>query len=198
MLCGDHALKSKIYVIDRLLLDAPNFLDPLENQIRLDVFKSKRGYIVDSLSQSFAIAELTCDELGHFQSCYSYVSFNKFVMAYHNANKSRFKSSFKINRKKHFKKDISKNKHDIQNLIKIRDGLEKDVYDLDIDDITNTLLQNDTNIFLAANRAIIEKQNNKFTIVDGTHRLAAYYWSHTILKHDILPNKLYAFIFEAS
>jgi hypothetical protein len=69
-LCGDHALIDKVKNIDIKLLTKPNLLDPLENSLRLEVFRSARQWIKKDMGEdcSFALAQFSIQELGTFKS----------------------------------------------------------------------------------------------------------------------------------
>ena len=79
--------------------------------------------------------------------------------------------------------------------------LEKSYFDdIGAEDVLNTSILNTDDLFMALNRDIIMKDidNGQYTIMDGTHRLTAYYWSKCIEKLNILPRNLYCFYFEST
>jgi hypothetical protein len=200
MLCGDHALQVVVNNINPKLISQPDFLNPLENKLRLDVFKDRRKWIWDSMGDNvaFALIEIDIQELLTFNTCFSYVSFEEFIKQYSKAYNK--KKGFLIKRPRH-NSDLEKNKEAVEYVCKnlannIEASYSKMTYQLKSKNIVDPMFNNEKNIFLAANRSLLMKcKNNTIKIMDGTHRLTAYAIAKTN-KKCILPDRLYAFYWE--
>lgn len=200
MLCGDHALKEVVNNINSKLLTEPNFLSPLENKLRLDVFRDRREWIWTSMKDNvaFALVEFDIDELMTFKTCFTGVSFKDFAEEYHKANKKG--KGFIIKRPRH-STDLEKTKEGVEQVCKnLAPKLETDfskIQKLKAKDVLNPMFNNENNIYLASNRGLImkSKSSNNIIIMDATHRLTAYAVSK-MNKKSLLPNKLFAFYWE--
>lgn len=195
MLCGDHALANQVKMINPELLYKPNFYSSVENTLRYEVFKSKRNWIARRMGDrvSFGIAKISIKDLCAFNTCFSGISFDRYVREYDDVYMGA-KHSFKI-------KSLTKPKEDVDRQHNIMLELEKSYFDdIEIEDVLNTSILNTDDLFVALNRAIIMKDidNGQYVIMDGTHRLTAYYWSRCIEKLDILPKHLFCFYFEST
>lgn len=200
MLCGDHALKEVVNNINSKLLTEPNFLSPLENKLRLDIFRDRREWIWTSMKDNvaFALVEFDIDELMTFKTCFTGVSFKDFVEEYYKANKKG--KGFIIKRPRH-STDLEKSKESVEHVCKeLASKIETDfskIEKLKAKDVLNPMLNNENNIYLASNRGLIMKSKGSdiFTIMDATHRLTAYAVSK-MNKKSPLPDKLFAFYWE--
>lgn len=200
MLCGDHALKAVVNNINPKLLSEPNFLNPLENKLRLDIFRDRRDWIWNSMKDNvaFALVEIDIDELMTFRTCFTGVSFKEFAEEYNKANKKG--KGFVIKRPRH-SSDLDKSKEAVEHVCKeLASKIETDfskIEKLKAKDILNPMLNNENNIYLASNRGLIMKSkgSDSITIMDATHRLTAYAVSK-MNKKSALPDKLFAFYWE--
>lgn len=200
MLCGDHALKAIVNNINPKLLSEPNFLNPLENKLRLDIFRDRREWIWASMKDNvaFALVEIDIEELMTFKTCFTGVSFKQFAEEYNKANKKG--KGFVIKRPRH-STDLDKPKEAVEHVCKeLASKIETDfskIEKLKAKDILNPMLNNENNIYLASNRGLIMKSkgSDSITIMDATHRLTAYAVSK-MNKKSPLPDKLFAFYWE--
>jgi hypothetical protein len=197
MLCGDHALRSVIDTINPKLLKNPDFLSPLENQLRLEVFKDKREWIYEKMKDraSFALVQVSLDELLEYNTCFTGVSFKNFVNKYRRASKQ--KSGFSIKRPRH-KTDLTKKKSSVEQVAstlvnKLNEHATNRIGELSHLDVLDTNQKNEEDIFLASNRGFLMKsKDGSTTIMDGTHRLTAYALAQG-KKSSFLPHRLFAF-----
>lgn len=200
MLCGDHALKSVVSNINPKLITEPNFLNPLENKLRLDIFRDRREWIWNSMKDNvaFALVKIDINELFTYKTCFTNVSFKEFVEEYDKAHKKR--KGFTIKRPRH-STDLEKSKENVDYVCKeLTTKIETDflkTQKLKAKDILSPMLNNENNIYLASNRGLImkSKTSDSITIMDATHRLTAYAVSKTN-KKSLLPDKLFAFYWE--
>lgn len=200
MLCGDHALKAVVNNINPKLLSDPNFLNPLENKLRLDLFRDRREWIWSSMKDNvaFGLVELDIEELMTFKTCFTNVSFKEFAEEYQKANKKG--KGFIIKRPRH-STDLEKTKEGVEQVCKdLASKIETDfskIQKLKAKDVLNPMLNNENNIYLASNRGLIMKSkgSSNITIMDATHRLTAYAVSK-MNKKSPLPDKLFAFYWE--
>lgn len=198
MLDGDHALKPSIQKLNQDLILKPNFLDPLENRLRLETFKDKRNWIYNEMKgqASFAIAKFSLKELESFNTCFSEITFKNFRDHYINNPKG-----FSINRK--YRPKLEKPDYAVKYVCEELTNKLKTDYKkvaksrIDIlDKIDNPYYTNSNNLFVAANRGlIIKRKSGSYEILDATHRLLAYSIATKKLKIK-LPNFFYAFYFE--
>jgi len=185
MLCGDHALKKNIEFIAPKLLDNPDILDSLENALRKTVFDSRRKYILQCLGNqpSFALVKISCNDIKKFDTCFGDLSFDRFVKKYRSSLKK--KKGFSIKNPK-FTKTID----DVKKLKGIMTTMEhEENYHICPDVVLDPSVRNEDNIIIALNRGIIIRSGTKHVVLDGTHRLVAYYWSRHLKKKKILPKK---------
>lgn len=191
ILCGDHALKECINLVDSRLLKQPNFLDPLENKLRFELFKSKRVWIQETMQNaSFALVQFSLEELFTYNTCFTDVSFKKFSKKYQKSHTN--KTGFLIKRPRH-SSDLAKSKEDVKHLMVLATKMETSfVKETTVADVLNPQVKNEDNIFLAANRGFLMQTSNNIIIMDGTHRLTAYSLAKT-KKSSLLPNNLYGF-----
>lgn len=195
-LCGDHALKKEVKLISPKLLDDPDFLSPLENKLRFEVFKHKRDWIYQDMTEhvSFGVISFSAKELGNFQTCFSDIK----LKAYSEEYKKSFVEvrRFVIERGA-YKKPHEKEIDAVSQEFLIKANLEKSYSkNVNVKTITDSSLRNEKNLWLATNRCFIMKKNSEYVIMDGNHRLAAYYWSRMLDKNKILPNKLFGYYWE--
>lgn len=193
ILCGDHALKNIVDNINPVLLEKPNFLNPLENRLRLEIFKEKRGWIYDKIKDtgSFALVKFKTDELNNFDTCFTGISFKQL------RDKYSSEKSFSI--KREYKSDFVRSKESVLEITKGRiEALSSDYFNRFDEKISQKQVldiskRNENSCFLASNRALLmNSKDNKIIIMDGTHRLLAYSIALTKKKID-LPTHLYAF-----
>lgn len=196
-LCGDHALAEEVKKINPSLLAKPDFLDPLENNLRLEVFRSRRNWIWQDMGDncSFALAQISIEDLEEYDSCFEQVSFAQLPEEYRNSLFER--RDFKIERE--CKTDITKTyvsskiEHELMKKMckSYKKVTEKMVLDQTIDSRKN--------LSVALNRtSIMEKQDGTIVVMDGLHRLSAYYWAKAINKNKNLPNKLFCYYWKAN
>lgn len=196
-LCGDHALKEKVKYINPKLIKQPDLLDPLENSIRLEVFRSTRNWIKKDMGEdcSFALAQIDVSDLDSFKSCFSEIMFNQLPKEYRDSYVE--KRDFLLERKQ--KPDITKPKQssiDEYDLVKKINKTYKKVTE---SMVLDTTFNNEQDISIALNRTfLMEESDGKITVMDGLHRLSAYYWSKVLEKNKKLPNKLYCYYWKAN
>jgi hypothetical protein len=177
MLDGDHALTEVVKSLNPKLIKEPDFSSRLENKLRLEVFNSKRKWIHDMMgeSPSICIASVSFEELLGFESCYTNVTYEKFLDSYHISHLTG--KGFTIVRKD--KDSVSKEYPAIQDVEKRMAALEKDMgngIQFTSSVVASHKCLNSESVWLATNRAMFVKVagSNKIKIVDGTHRLLAY------------------------
>lgn len=197
-LCGDHALKSNIDLLGNNLLNNPNLLSPIENQLRYELFKSKRNWIADEMGDrvSFALAKITIDDLKTFETCFENISFDDFVLEYTRAHEG--KRDMINDRSQHFMKRHYKPYSSVEYEYELKNKLVKNYKNITEKDVLDCKQKNDTNLSLALNRGLIMKKGDKHVIMDGTHRLSAYYWSKVFDKQKKLPKDVFCFYFEST
>jgi hypothetical protein len=199
-LCGDHALIQRSKLISPKLLDDPDFLSPIENRLRYEIFKSKRGYILDELemSTSFSVVKLSEKDFADIESPFSHVSFDKFIRKYDRAYS--FRKGFRIRRRRWFKNDVTKKRESVKSLRDMGEKIKKACLShppISFVDVLDTRIRNEEDIVIALNRGmIVKKPSGKLKIVDGTHRIGSWYWMRHIMKYSYLPDEIYAFYFE--
>jgi hypothetical protein len=196
-ICGDHELKQAIKKINPSLLNKPDIYDPLENNLRMEVFKSRRKWIWDNFGNnvSFGLVRIWPEDLKTMYTCFEDVKFDKFVRAYDLAFKT--KSEMKV----YNEKDELNHKKPYESVLyeeKLKRKLVKDYMKQNIVTeglVLSTDINNQKNICVALHRAWIMKEKDKYKIMDGTHRLAAYYWSKVVDRQEtMLPMYLNAFM----
>jgi hypothetical protein len=198
ILCGDHALRGVVNLISPKLLKEPDFLNPLENSLRYEVFKSKRKWMATLFGEqpSFGLVRFTCKELITFDTCFDHINFFEFVKKYDKAYKA--KNGFSIERKKHFKEDFIKSKEDVIREHALMKKLERKAIHVSPQKVLNSSIQNEKSLSIALNRGlIIKKDMGRYEVIDGTHRLVAYVWSRWVHKQTKIPGSIYAFYVEA-
>lgn len=196
-LCGDHALKMNVDFLNKKLLNDPDLLSPIENNLRYEVFKSKRNWIADEMGDraSFALAKISIDDLKTFDTCFENISFDDFVFEYKRAYDN--KTDMVNDRSQHFMKRHFKPFSSVQYEYDLKNKLVKNYKNISEKDILDINQKNDENLSLALNRCFIMKKNDKYIIMDGMHRLSAYYWSKTFDKEKKLPKEVFCFYWEA-
>lgn len=196
-LCGDHALKTNVDLLNKKLLNNPDLLSPIENELRYEVFKSKRNWIAEEMGDraSFALAKINIDDLKTFDTCFENITFDEFVLEYKRAydnKRDMINDRSQYFMKRHFKPFSSvKYEYDLKNkLVKNYKNInEKDVLDIN--------QKNSDNLCLALNRCFIMKRSDKYIIMDGMHRLSAYYWSKVFDNEKKLPKEVFCYYWEA-
>lgn len=196
-MCGDHALKSNINLLDKKLLNEPNLLSPIENQLRYEVFKSKRGWIADEMGDraSFALAKVSIDDLKTFDTCFENISFDDFVLEYKRAYED--KRDMVNDRSQYFMKRHYKPFSSVQYEYDFKNKLAKTYKPILEKDVLDFTQSNDKNLSLALNRCFIMKKGDKYIVMDGMHRLSAYYWLKVYDKEKKLPKEVFCFFWEA-
>jgi len=191
---GDHALLREVKLISPKLLDEPNFLDPLENKIRLEVFKHKRNWIYENMGEnaSLALVKFTMNELKNFTTCFSEITLGQYYKEHKKTHKE--KTDFLIRRSK-VKTDIKKSMAAVEKEFELKEMLLSAQSKVNKNDVLDCKQGNEENLLLATNRCWIMGHNGKNTIVDGNHRLTAYYWAKKTNKKNKLPNELFCFYF---
>jgi len=172
VLCGDFVLKKAVILISPRLINKPNFLDPLENTLRYSVLKSKRRWITDLIGEnpSFGLVKLTFKELLNFNTCFSNINFHKFVQEYVRAYDAN--NNFLIEQNANSNQNIKKTRNDVKKEYKLMCKLEEEYQKVHWQNVLDPLIQNKKSLSVALNRSLIVKRN-KYTIVDGTHRISA-------------------------
>lgn len=194
LLCGDHAVANDIKMLNPKLLEEPDFLSALENQLRLDVFKHKRDWIYAYMKDkaSFGVVQFEIAEIEDMNTCFSEISMKKFVDEYENAINNN--TGFTFNRK--YTRAIEKDLGSVKGVKELSLTLEKAFTGkITPEDVCNLDIRNEVDLFVAANRGWVTKgKDGKLKIIDGTHRLLAYCLSRR--SGNVLPKKLYCFYFE--
>lgn len=196
-LCGDHALKNNVDLLGKKLLNDPNLLSPIENQLRYEVFKSKRNWIAEEMGDraSFALGKISIDDLKTFDTCFENISFDDFVLEYKRAYED--KRDMVNDRSQHYMKRHYKPFSSVKYEYELKNKLVKTYKKINEKDVLDSTQKNSDNLFLALNRCFIMKKNDKYIIMDGMHRLSAYYWSKAFDKNNKLPDSLFCFYWES-
>jgi hypothetical protein len=190
-LCGDFELKNNVKLLNKKLLFEPDLLSPLENNLRWEVFKSRRNWIANSMgsSASYSIIQFSFKELANFKSAFSGVKFGEFADEYMRAYKTKTDFCIKKENQCYVEKPHSSVVHEY----KIKQKLEKEYKPITLQKTLDTKYNNIDNISVALNRTFIVQENfGGLRILDGHHRLSAYYWAKKE-GNKKLPDKLYAF-----
>lgn len=199
LLCGDHALTEEVKLVSPTLLSEPNFFDPLENSLRLELFKSKRKWIYKLFGRnvSFAIAKFDWDEIHELTTCFKGIKLREYALEHKkvfNHKKDKFSIRYKYRGKK------GKHKKPLEDVEKMRLLQEKMQYNkfyhpINLDLILDTKIRNEDNLAVAVNRCFImnSKHQSKKTIVDGNHRLTAFYLANYFRTP---PKHFYAYVWE--
>lgn len=176
MLDGDHALVSGAKLINSKLVEDPNFSSPLENKLRTDIFRSTREWIYQPLkNSSVCIVSYTFKDLLSFSTCFTDVTYEKFLDSYHLGHLTN--KGFSIQRKT--RPDLEKPLESIveieKRVVALAKSLEKQRNKDILLKIDNPKYLNSKNCWLATNRVLLmkSKESNKIKIMDGTHRLVA-------------------------
>ena len=195
-LCGDFELKNNIKLLDKKLLVKPDLLSPLENKLRLEVFKSRRNWIANSMghSPSFSIVQFSFKDLCGLKSAFSGVKFGQFADEYIRAYKT--KTDFCV--KKEERCFVEKPYSSVVYEYKIKQKIEKEYKPITLQKVLDTKYNNMSDISVALNRTFIVEENfGGMRLLDGHHRLSAYYWAKKE-GNKKLPDKLYAFYWKQS
>ena len=186
MLDGDHALKNKINLINPKLIKTPDLLSPIENNLRYEVFKTQRNWIVEKMGDrvSFALIKFSYKDLRDFQTCFKDISIREYANEYSRA--FRDGDEFKIG-------TLTKSYNDIDDQMWFVKKVKKQYFNVCSEEVLDPECSNDS-LSYALNRSIIMKDSGKYYILDGTHRLTAYYLAAK--QSEYLPNDLYGFMFE--
>lgn len=196
-LCGDHALKSNISLLDKKLISIPDLLSPIQNELRWEIFKSRRNWIADEMGDraSFALAKISVNDLKKYDTCFENISFHEFVDEYRKAYDG--KRDMVNDRSQYFMKRHYKPFSSVEYEFKLKQKLVKNYKNVIEKDILDIKQQNDENLSLALNRCFIMKKGDKHIIMDGMHRLSAYYWSKAFDNEKKLPKEVFCFFWEA-
>jgi hypothetical protein len=178
MLNGDHALVENVKKLNEKLITNPDFSSKLENNLRKEVFLSKRKWIYDYMKDaSLCVAEINFDELLKFESCFSNIKFDQFLDSYQISMEQNKEITI-----------IRKRKENIQKGIEAINDIKKRVANLKIDiekqgtkivpawKICSEKYLNSENLWIATNRGLMVKKKDSgvVKIIDGTHRLLSY------------------------
>jgi len=196
-LCGDHALKSNVSLLNKKLIEQPDLLSPIENNLRYEVFKSKRNWIAEEMGDraSFALAKIGIEDLKTFQTCFENIKFHEFVLEYKEAHDN--KRDMVNDRSQYFMKRHYKPFSSVEYEYAIKTKLVKQYKNVNEKDILDSRQRNSDNLSLALNRCFIMKRNDQYVIMDGMHRLSAYYWSKVFDKEKKLPKEVFCFFWES-
>lgn len=196
-LCGDHALRHNVTLLNEKLINNPDLLSPIENELRYEVFKSKRNWIADEMGDrvSFALAKISIDDLKTFDTCFENISFDDFVFEYKRAYDD--KRDMVNDRSQHFMKRHYKPFSSVQYEYELKNKLVKTYKYVSERNVLDYTKRNDESLSLALNRCFIMKKGEKHIIMDGMHRLSAYYWSKVFDKQKKLPKEVFCFFWEA-
>ena len=196
-LCGDHALKTNVDLLNKKLLNNPDLLSPIENELRYEVFKSKRNWIAEDMGDrvSFALAKISIDDLKTFDTCFENITFDDFVVEYRRAYNS--KRDMVNDRSQYFMKRHHKPFSSVKYEYDLKNKLVKNYKSITEDDVLDFTQRNNKNLSLALNRCFIMKKGDKYIIMDGMHRLSAYYWSKVFDNEKKLPKEVFCFFWQA-
>lgn len=156
VLNGDHALTEKVKLISPKLILDPDYQSPLENELRFSVFSAGRKWIADTMDFSIGMAVVTLDVEEIGNLKSPFDKFSMKAFAKKYAKAHKAKSGFTI-------KGIKKTKADVAKVFALVKELE------------------DSGIFPALNQALVKDK----MVMDGTHRLLAYYWAKKLRKADL-------------
>jgi hypothetical protein len=156
VLNGDHALTEKVKLISRKLVDDPDYQSPLENQLRFSVFAAGRKWIADSLGFSTGMSVVVLDVKEVGNLKSPFEKFSMKAFAKKYAKAHKAKSGFTL-------KGVKKTKSDVAHVFALVKQLEKQ------------------GVFPSIHKALVRDD----MVVDGTHRLLAYYWTKKIRKADL-------------
>lgn len=186
MLNGDHVSKNKIDLINPKLIKSPDFLNPIENNLRYNVFKAQHNYIAEKMDDrvSFALIKFSCTELRDFYTCFQNITIKEYAKEYNRAFCEG--DYFKIG-------EITKSYNDIDNQMWLTNKVKRDYFTVYYDDVLNTGCDNNI-LSYAINRSIIMKSDGKYFVLDGTDRLTAYCMAAK--QNEQMPDELYGFCFE--
>jgi hypothetical protein len=196
-LCGDHVLKDSVSLLNKKLINNPNLLSPVENTLRYEIFKSKRNWISDEMGDraSFALAKISISDLKSFQTCFENIGFHEFVLEYKDAFDN--KRDMVNDRSQYFMKRHYKPFSSVEYEFNLKNKLIKSYKSITEKDVLDSTQKNSDNLSLSLNRCFVMKKSDKHIIMDGMHRLSAYYWSKTFDKNNTLPDNLFCFYWEA-
>lgn len=162
VLDGDHALTEKAKLISSKLIKSPDFQSPLENKLRFDVFSAGRKWIAETLDFSSGMAIATFTAEEIGNLKSPFDKFSMKAFAKQYSKAHKNKSGFNF-------KGVKKSKADVAHVFSIVRKLE-----------TN-------GPFPALHKALVRDN----MVVDGTHRLLAYYWAKKIRKADLPDVKVF-------
>ncbi len=196
-LCGDHALKTNVDLLNKKLLNNPDLLSPIENQLRYEVFKSKRNWIAEDMGDraSFALAKISIDNLKTFDTCFENITFDDFVTEYKRAYDS--KRDMVNDRSQYFMKRHYKPFSSVEYEFNLKNKLIKSYKNITEKDVLDSTQKNSDNLSLALNRCFVMKKGDKHIIMDGMHRLSAFYWGKVFDAEKNLPNEVFCYYWEA-
>jgi hypothetical protein len=196
-LCGDHALKSNISLLDKRIITTPDLLSPIQNELRWEIFKSKRNWIADEMGDraSFALGKISIDNLKKYDTCFENICFHEFVNEYREAYIN--KRDMVNDRSQHFLKRHYKPFSSVKYEFQLKQKLVKNYKNIKEKDVLDISQRNDQNLSIALNRCFIMKKGDKNIIMDGMHRLSAYYWSKVFDNEKKLPKEVFCFFWEA-
>ena len=196
-LCGDHELKNNVKLLNKKLLLNPDLLCPVENSLRWQVFKSRRNWIANDMgdSPSFGIIQFSIDELEKFDSCFPKVKFAEFAKEY----MSSYHDKRDYCLKRENKEVVTQPYSSVVYEHKIKQKIEKLYKQVTLEKVLDIKFNNLNDISIALNRTFIMQKNfgDSLEILDGHHRLSAYYWAKKE-GNKKLPDKLYAFYWKQS
>jgi hypothetical protein len=186
MLDGDHALKQKTNLINPKLIENPDFLSPVENGLRFEIFKTQRNWIAKKMGDrvSFALIKFSYTDLRDFYTCFKDITFKQYANEY--SRSYRDGDYFKIG-------ELTKSDNDVDDQMSLVKKVKNDYFTVYADDVLNHECNNKT-LAYAMNRSIIMKNDGKYYVLDGTHRLTAYYLAAR--QSEFVPSELYGFCFE--
>jgi hypothetical protein len=156
VLNGDHALTEKVKLISQKLVNDPDYQSPLENQLRFSVFSAGRKWIADTMDFSTGMAVVTFDVTEVGDLKSPFKKFSMKDFAKKYAKAHKAKSGFAI-------KGVKKTKKDVAHVFALVKQLETQ------------------GVFPALHKALVKDD----MVMDGTHRLLAYYWAKKIRKADL-------------
>jgi|APSaa5957512622_1039677.scaffolds.fasta_scaffold09206_3 hypothetical protein len=195
-LCGDHGLAAATATLDDKLLSDPNFLDPAENQTRLDAFKTDRAYILpdaDSFT-SFSVIQLSPEELRGALSPFTNVNFGDFADHYSAAGADEH--GFSIPRAD--RDDLTKGAADVLKSRELEAAIAQATQNrpaVTLDQVTDSTLRNEDNLDIALHRGMVmRRKDGQLQVMDGSHRLTS--WLNRLGAVGDVPEQVHAFYFE--
>lgn len=180
VLKGDHACTDGSSYLNKKLIEKPNFMDARENALRLSFLEqtNERKWLYDLLKNgSFALMRIEKEDVENVITVWDKLPLNDLAKQY---KKAYFK-------KQGFKyKTISRTKDSVIDICNRKKDLEYFG--------PSYLLSSDKNDDY--HRTIwMKRKDDKYQIVDGTHRCLATYWKYVLDRKAFPVDWWYAIVF---